>query len=403
MDMHTRKQYLSKLKQDYLNSNKQQKGKILDEYIKNTAHNRKYVIQQLNNPKLLKSKQPKKRTEKYGPEVVAVLRVLYKIFDRPCGQRLKESIDEELERLVNFGEVKATKETVSKVKSISSATIDRKLKPYKRIRQKGVSTTKPGTLLKKQIAIRVRYWDTTQVGFCETDLVAHCGDTAQGEFLNSVSLTDISSGWWEAESIMGKGQIPTTNALKSIKTRTPFKWLGLDSDNGSEFINQHLFKFCKKEQLTFTRSRPYYKNDNAHIEQKNWTHIRKVFGYNRYDTTNEQRIMNDLYRNELRLYKNFFQPQIKTIRKESDGFNKPKKQRDNPMTPYKRLMTSKQITKETKKELTAIYESLNPAELKRQIDKKLSKLFRFTLDKNSKSDIIYKIKSEPRKEVLVRS
>jgi len=189
---------------------------------------------------------------------------------------------------------------------MSSAAIDRKLKHQREIlhllRSKG--GPKPGSLLKRKIPIRLTEWNTSQVGYVAADLVVHCGSSTSGKYVNTVSTTEISSGWWEGEAIMGKSQEHSFRALKEIRKRTPFQWQGIDSDDGEEFINHTLYKYCQRERLEFTRSRPNRKNDNAYIEQKNWTHVRKVLGYLRYDTPKELMLINNLYHNELRLYKN---------------------------------------------------------------------------------------------------
>ncbi|PIS29256.1 hypothetical protein COT42_05940 [Candidatus Saganbacteria bacterium CG08_land_8_20_14_0_20_45_16] len=365
-----------KLKESYLTADKKEKTRLLNEYTQNTGHNRKYVIATLNSPTFWDNinKPRKARKKLYGAEIEAPLAKLWGIFDFPCGQRLKPCITEELERLRSFGEINVADEVAVKLLRISPATIDRKLaRPRKAERQRRFSTTRPGSLLKKKIPIRLTDWDTSTIGFLETDLVAHCGSSAFGQFANTVSLTEIASGWWEGKAIMSKGQESTLNALKEMRKRTPFAWQGLDSDNGSEFINYHLLAYCEAEKLYFTRSRENKKNDNAYVEQKNWTHVRKIFGYFRYDTEKELAIINDLYRNELRLYKNFFQPVMKLAQKICYGSKKHRKY-EPAKTPYKRLIESDQIPKKTKDQLKALYETLNPAALKRRIDHKLSLL-----------------------------
>ena len=217
-------------------------------------------------------------------------------------------------------------------------------------------------------------------------MVVHCGSSTLGEYVNTLSTTEISSGWWEGEAIMGKSQEHSFWALKQIRKRTPFAWRGLDSDNGSEFINQTLYKYCHKERIEFIRSRPNRKNDNAYIEQKNWTHVRKVLGYLRYDTLEELMIINDLYHHELRLYKNFFQPVMKLQSKERIG-GRVKRKYDVPRTPYQRLMESEQIPEEAKEELQRIYLSLNPAELKREMDAKLEELYKIYEEKRKTQQI----------------
>jgi hypothetical protein len=234
---------------------------------------------------------------------------------------------------------------------------------------------KPGYLLKQKIPTKLTERDTSELGYIGVDLVVHCGSSALGEHINTVSSTEVSCGWWEGETIMGKSQEHSLRALKEIRQRTPFAWKGLDSDNGSEFITQILYKYCRREGLEFTRSRPNRKNDNAYIEEKNWTHVRKVFGYLRHDTYEELAIMNDLYHHELRLYKNFFQPVMKLQSKERIG-GRVKRKYDVPRTPYQRLMESGQLPEEAKEELQRIYCSLNPARLKREIDAKLEQLYK---------------------------
>ena len=376
MDMYSRRQYLKTLHQKYLEADKTGKTAILDEYIKNTGHNRKYVISQLANVKLLNTTQKRntRRASKYKADILEPLEKLYGIFDCPCGQRLEPIIKETLEHLRDLNELKITDEQAKSLKEMSSATIDRKLKKIReKHHKKGFTTTKPGSLLKSQIPIRLTSWDSQKIGFQEVDLVAHCGSNARGSFAHTLSLTEIISTWWEGEAIMNKGQKETLDGLKLIEERTPYEWLGIDSDNGSEFINYHLFNHCKNKNLVFTRSRPNKKNDNAYIEQKNWTHVRKVVGYARYDTAEEITIINDLYRNELRLYKNFFQPTMK-LKKKSRVEGRLKRKYEKAKTPFHRLIESNQIPNETKKKLKQVYANLNPAELKRSIERKLYKL-----------------------------
>ena len=262
----------------------------------------------------LRPKQRKKRKETYDGQVKAALARVWEIFDCPCGQRLKPILEVEVDRLREFGELTISDEVALKLRQLSSATIDRKLKHQREVlhllRSKG--GPKPGSLLKRKIPIRLTQWNTSQVGYVEADLVVHCGSsTSCLPYVNTVSTTEIFSGWWEGEAIMGKSQEHSFWALREIRKRTPFQWKGIDSDNGEEFINHTLYKYCQRERLEFTRSRPNRKNDNAYIEQKNWTHMRKVLGYLRYDTPKELMLINNLYHNELRLYKNFFRPVMK--------------------------------------------------------------------------------------------
>jgi hypothetical protein len=378
MDMHSRNEYLKVLREKYLRARtRKEKTEVLDEYCLNTGQARKYVIRKMQPGVDLRPKQRKKRKETYDGEVKAALARVWEIFDYPCGQRLKPILETEVDRLRELGELKISDDVALKLRGISSATIDRKLAHQRQVlhllRLKG--GPKPGSLLKQKIPIRLTQWDTSQTGYVEMDLVVHCGSSILGEYINTLSTTEISSGWWEGEAIMGKAQEHTFQALKEIRGRTPFEWKGVDSDNGGEFINDILYKYCQREKLLFTRSRPSRKNDNAYIEQKNWTHVRKVLGYLRYDTVKELMIINDLYEGDLRLYKNFFQPVMKLVSKERIGGHV-KRKYDTPKTPCQRLMESGQIPEEAKRQLEGIYLSLNPAQLKRSIDAKLDKLYR---------------------------
>jgi hypothetical protein len=377
MDMHSRNEYLKVLRERYFRaSTKKEKSRVLDEYCGNTGQARKYIIRKINRGEL-GPKERKKRKEIYDDRVKAALAKIWEIFDYPCGQRLKPLLGTEIDRLRELGEIEISDEVALKLKMMSPATIDRKLKHQREylhlLRSK--RGPKPGYLLKQKIPIKLTQWDTSKVGYVEADLVVHSGSSSLGEYANTVSTTEVSSGWWEGEAIMGKSQKYVFWALKEERKRSPFGWKGLDSDNGSEFINDVLYKYCRREGLEFTRSRANRKNDNAYIEEKNWTHVRKVFGYLRYDTYEELAIMNDLYHNELRLYKNFFQPVMKLVSKERIG-GRVKRKYDTPKTPYQRLMESEQLSEEAKEELQRMYLSLNPAELKREIDTKLEELYR---------------------------
>jgi hypothetical protein len=384
MDMASKKQYLKRLQEQYCKASKKIKTGILDEFTKNTGHHRKYVIQRLNSPDLLSPKKRKRREAKnyYDDAVIGILKFLYKLFDYPCGQRLKPLIGSELERLRKFGEIKISDHIAQKLKKISTATIDRKLKDYKAKAGVGnrFSTTKAGSLLKRMIPIRLTEWDTSETGYLEADTVAHCGGNASGVFISSLSLVEISSGWWEGEGLMNKGQKETLAGLKNMRERTPFIWKGIDSDNGGEFINHPMYKYCQKENIYFTRSRPNKKNDNAYVEQKNWTHVRKILGYGRYDTQEECDLINDLYRNELRLFKNFFQPVLKLKSKTRVGSIK-HRWYETAKTPYQRILESNQVSDTIKKKLMAVYWSLNPAQVKRDLDKKLDVIYQIQQQK----------------------
>jgi hypothetical protein len=263
--------------------------------------------------------------------------------------------------------------------AISPATIDRLLKPLRlNYPGKGRSGTKPGRLLKNQIPIKTDHWDVTKPGFLEADTVAHCGSSLAGNFIWSITLTDILTPWTENRATWNKGAYGVKKNIKNVEKNLPFEILGFDCDNGSEFLNWHLIEYFtkRKKPVQFTRSRPYRKNDNAHVEQKNWTHVRHLFGYERFDKPVIVELMNDLYSNEYSQYQNHFIPTMKLVKKEKVN-SKYRKKYDNPKTPYQRIMESGHIDQETKDPLAAEHASLNPFVLKRAIERKLKKIFSY--------------------------
>lgn len=378
MSLPSRREYLKRLKPRYLKASVEKKTALLDECCKMTGLNRKYVIVSMSAATDLEYKstrQRKARKEIYDKRFVVVIKKIWEIMDYPCGARLKPVLSEMVEKLVAFKELTVSQEMQHKLMNVSRSTIDEKLKRSRvQIRRRIQGTTKPGSLLKNQIPIRTSSWEESRPGFCELDTVAHCGDSATGEFANTLDVTDILTGWTEQEVFLGKAEKRVKVGLSSIKERLPFSLLGIDPDNGSEFINWQMYRFCVEAHVKFTRGRPYKKNDNAHIEQKNWTHVRQVYGYDRIEEQEIVDLMNDLNRNELRLYKNFFQPTIKLIDKKRVGAHKEKIKRiyDVPKTPYRRVLMCDEISDKTKQELTTFYATLNPAHLRRTILKKLT-------------------------------
>jgi len=398
MDIRARKEYAAVVRDRYWKTHsKKEKSLILDEYCANTGQARKYVIRKLRARENPDPKPRKRRQAVYNGQVTAALAKIWEIFDYPCGQRLRPLVESQTDRLRQFGELPISDEVAAKLKKMSAATIDRKLKHQKEVLhlQWFKSGQKPSSALKHKIAIRLTNWDTAKVGYVEADLVFHCGASTLGQHICTVSATEISSGWWEGEPILGKSQDQCFWALREIRDRCPFAWKGLDSDNGHEFISDILYKYCAREKLDFTRSRPGHKNDNAYIEEKNWTHVRKVIGYLRYDTPAEAVIIRDLYRNELRLYKNFFQPVMKLISKERIG-GRIKRKYGTPLTPYQRLMDSQQLSKQAEQRLAEAYLPLNPAALKRAIDAKINSLLQAYQTKNRTSGVDPHRKLDPR-------
>jgi len=399
----------------YNKERKKEKGKILNEFVKLTGYNRCYASYLLRTyekkivvygkkgtrtvsttdngyrgrrdkrNKELKLRRKRKRI--YDEDVLNALIYLWRISDYICGKRLKAYIEEALPNLKKFREINVSKETEEKLLRISPATIDRLLKKEKmKFRLKGRTLTKPGTLLKHSIPIRTfADWNEKEPGFVEIDLVGHEGGILRGDFLYTLNVTDVHTGWTETKAIKNKAQIWVFNALKSIRRRFPFEIKGIDSDNGSEFINVHLLKYCEKEHITFTRSRPYRKNDNCFVEQKNYSVVRRAVGYLRYDTEEELKIMNKLY-NVLRVYTNFFLPSTKLIEKTRIGSRVTKKY-DKPKTPYQRIMESNRVSEKIKNMLTEKRNNLNPVELKRELDKLQRKLSRAYDKKQRKKEL----------------
>ena len=391
MNMQTRNEYLQTLIQErgYHLRSKMEKSDLLNEYCGNTNQNRKYVIWKIRNGKYIKDRtkeKQRKRREYYDSYVKESLVELWRIFDYPCGQRLEPLLKTETDKLRELRELKCSNEVAEKLKKIGFRTIDEKLKHQKEVEKlKRKYKKKNNPLLYQKIPVKLSdELNRSILGNIQIDLVEHCGNSARGEYICTLSNADIATGWWEGEAIMGRGQIPTQIGLDKIRKRFPFSWREIHSDNGAEFINEHLFKYTQRENLGFSRSRPYKKNDNCFVEQKNWTHIKKYVGYQRYDTEEELETLSGLYGNDLRLYKNFFQPVIKLNEKVRIG-GKIHRRYDIPKTPYQRVMESKEVSKRIKEELRQIYNSLNPAELKRNIDRKLDMLCKAYQQKQTKS------------------
>lgn len=380
MSMESTNQYLEVLRNDYLKAPKEGKTNILDEAEKRTGLVRKYLIRKLRPQTNLKLKSRKKRKEYYDGYVRVALTKIWEILDYPCGQRLAPQLQETdiIERLRKQGELFCSDKVASQLKMISSTTIDEKLKHEKEVlrllRKKG--RVKSNSLLLKKIPVKVHSeLDNSSMGNIEIDFVEHCGSSAAGDFVCTIDTVDITSGWQEWEAIFGRGQIRTKEGLERARNRYPLIWLEIHPDNDTGFVNAHLYQYSQETNLLFSRSRPYKKNDNCLVEGRNWFSVRKKFGYLRFDTKEELDVLNDLFRNELRLYQNFFQPIMKLKEKIRIG-GKIHRKYHKAKTPYQRIIESKQISKEKKQELEALYLSLNPAQLKRTIEAKLDMLYR---------------------------
>lgn len=377
MSKKSKQEYLDAIRTRYLSSSKEEKQNILDEVCAACGYNRKYAIRVLNRK--LKQKRVKKagRKKKYDhPEIISAIKSIWISTNLICSKRLKVA----LALWIPFYERELSENNRKLLYAISPATIDRLLKPVRySFKKKGLSTTKPGSLIKKQVPIKTNQWDETRPGFIEADTVAHCGESIAGSFVYTVNTVDIATGWIESRAIWGKGQIGAFKAIESIENSLPFKVRGFDSDNGGEFLNWHLLAYFtkRKRPVEYTRSRAYKKNDNAHIEGKNWTHIRQYFGYHRFDNIEIVDLMNDIYLNEWSLFFNFFIPSSKIISKARDG-SKIIKKHDHPKTPLQRLYQSKDISKKIKDQLGIIHKHLNPFLLQNSISEKIKAVLSLT-------------------------
>jgi hypothetical protein len=384
----------------YQKSTKKEKSTILGEYTQLTGYNRCYAAfllrnhgrrMRVNNNTVLvgdcRKKVKRIRDRTYDEQVVRVLKKVWQIMGFICGKRLKPALKEVIPTLEKYKEIELDKTIREKLLKISAATIDRVLAPERKKRSLRARTgTKPGTLLKHQIPIRTfSEWDEQRPGFVEIDLVGHEGGDPSGDYIQTLDMTDVCTGWTETQAVKNKARVWVFEALKEIRKRLPFKLLGIDSDNGSEFINDHLYGYCEEEKITFTRARAYRKNDNCYVEQKNYSVVRRAVGYDRYDTPQQLRLLNQLY-SRLRLYTNYFQPVMKLEEKIRVG-SKVKKKYDQPKTPYQRVLESPQVEKENrenKEKLNQEYAKLNPAELRRQITTLQIKLRKLTAKENLK-------------------
>lgn len=375
MSHRSKKELVETVRPRYLKATKGEKERILDELVAATGFHRKYAIRVLRHARKSTGLKKKGRQKIYQGEVVQVLKQIWEICDRICSKRLQPFIPEMVAILERHNEISLTADTKILLLNMSRSTIDRCLRPARFEQRHGLSTTKPGTLLKKAIPIQTyTAWEDERAGFLEIDLVAHCGETTEGQYLNTLTATDIATGWTECQGVPNKTQQAVSAAIEEIRHRLPFPLLGLDSDNGSEFINDNLLRYCREHEITFTRSRPYHKNDQAHVEQKNWSVVRHTIGYDRLETAEELDLLRAIY-TDLRLYINFFLPVLKLVGKEQiDG--KTVKKYDRAATPYRRVLASDLLSLEVKARLTSLYVQLNPVLLRTRIDANQARLWK---------------------------
>ncbi|MBI2828132.1 MAG: DDE-type integrase/transposase/recombinase [Acidobacteria bacterium] len=371
MGPQARREYLARMRERYVIADRAAKGRVLDEAVAVTGRPRKALIRAWRRPPRPRASRGG-RPRRYGPPVVHALVTIWTAAGYPWSRRLKALLPQWLpwaRRRLALAPV-----TEAGLRTISARQIDRVLAPQKRtIRRRQYGRTKPGTLLKHHIPLKTDHWAVTVPGFTEIDLVAHSGDCADGEFLHSLNVTDIHTTWVETRAVMGKSQVRVQEALEQLRQALPFALRGIDSDHGSEFINAHLQAYCRVHQLQFTRGRPYKKDDNAHIEQKNWTHVRKLMGYVRYDSPAALTAMNDVYA-DLRLFQNIFLPSVKLQRKERVGA-RVRRVYDAPRTPLDRVRTCPEAAAATVAGLVRLRDRLDPFVLAARIDQKLARVY----------------------------
>lgn len=378
MGIQSKRQYLQTIRHRYKYSTRDQKSQILNEFCTVCTYNRKYAIWLLNATGTRKNKTKRKAGRKpiYDhPDILDVLMEIWQKAELPCSTRLKAIIPE---WLPHFRKFIIADDIKKKLLSLSASTIDRLMvKSRPAFTRRGLTTTKPGSIIKKQIPIKTNQWDETIPGFLEVDTVAHCGTTTEGSYVFSINCVDIATGWTEQRAIWGKGAQGTLEAIKDIEETLPFPIKGFDCDNGSEFLNWHLVRYFtqRKKPVAFTRARAYHKNDNAHIEGKNWTHIRQILGYQRFDNPKLVDLLNELYTSEWNDYFNFFIPSVKLISKTRVG-SKIIKVHDKPKTPFQRLMESEYLDTQTKKRLQQYFTTLNPFDLHDQLSLKIKPIFK---------------------------
>lgn len=374
MTLNSVKEYVVAIRDRYRRANKEEKGKILDEFVKVTDYHRKAAIRLLCRPSTPAGRH-RGRPAEYNA-VLEPLRAIWEASDRLCSKRLKPFLPEMIQVLRRNGELQIDSTAEAQLTKLSPATIDRLLEPSRRVGgRKPISTTRPGSLLKNLIPIRTfADWTEDKAGFLEIDSVAHCGETLEGFYLNTLCAVDVASSWIECQPVWGKYQERVKTAVHKVRLNLPFPLLGVDSDNGSEFINQCFNSYCRLQKIAFTRSRSYKKNDSCFVEQKNGNVVRRLIGYDRYTSKAAYECLGRIYA-LVRLYLNFFQPTMKLIAKTRQGA-KVHKVYETAQTPYRRLLKMGALSEVKQTELAAIYLGSNPVRLRNQINSNLEQLWK---------------------------
>lgn len=375
MGHEARWEYFRVIYERYQKAGRQERQRILDDFCLTAGYHRKYAIRLLNGPPPERAprKRPRGRKPRYGKQVISILAGVWEAAGYPWSVRLKALLPSWMPWIRKRYRVEPAIE--QQLLAMSARQMDRRLGAKKRQQKRKVyGGTKPGRLLKHHIPVKTDSWDVKVPGFAEVDLVSHSGDSAKGEFAHTLNLTDIQTGWTESRALLGKSEVAVQQALDEIKMQLPFRLLGLDSDNGSEFVNWHLKRWCEQQQIQLTRGRPYKKDDNAHIEQKNWTHVRKLLGWERYDARAAVEAINALYCGELRLWMNLYLPSVKLLKKVHVG-SKLRRVYSPAQTPLERVLASGQADRARVAELKKLRSTLDPFELAQSIDRKLERIY----------------------------
>src|SRR4051794_7883935 len=364
MSFRAKRELLVQVAPRYRAAGHAQKSVVLDEFVAATGYARKYAIRLLAQPVPKPAPIRRPREPRYGPAVREALHVAWTTANEICSKRLVPFLPELVEALERHGHLQLSEEVRPLLLALSPATADRLLRPARQ--PHGLSTTKPGRLLKQQIPVRTfAEWNDVRPGFLEADLVAHCGGVAEGAFLYTLTLTDIATTWTECLPLLHRTQEAVVQAVARARQLLPFPLLGFDTDNGSEFLNELLFAYCAQEQITFTRGRTANKNDQCYVEQKNGSVVRHLVGYDRFEGEHAYRQLAELYR-AVRLYVNFFQPSLKLLDKERDG-GRVRRRYGPAQTPFQRVLAAEVLTTERRERLIALYQALDPVRLLRQI------------------------------------
>jgi len=385
MSLSARKELLASVRKKYRDAGWTEKGKILDGFVAATGYERKYAIQMLNGDELPIIRKARPGSQKYDEQVRQALVSVWCAANQICSKRLVPFLPQLVAAMEHHGHLRLPSAVRARLLSISPATVDRILQPEREKIRQGVSTTRPGNLLKQQIQVRTfADWDDVTPGFLEADLVAHCGGNTHGAFLNTLVLVDICTGWLECMPLIRKSAQDVIDGLRVAGELLPFIMQGLDTDCGSEFINYDVLDYCEDRHITFTRARTHRKNDQAHVEEKNGSVVRRLVGYDRFEGRKAWEALAQLY-SVLRMYVNFFQASLKLIKKERQGAKVSKKY-DSAKTPFQRILLSEHISQARKDRLTVEYEALDPVNLLAQLQILQDGLWKYSWDKTGRAD-----------------